>query len=379
METELGSVKHCNLRRQKVRYESVDDPTNRILFDATDGSIIVRDFDDSLPSTIVMIGFFDGLMLSRDHLYQLLACKCNRDQSNKNDRTIASVRWAKHVKGVPGKCFDNAVVVEIWLNGKKAHTKVSSKKIQICGVKSPQIGNLLAEIVVDHLFQVQEYIEKIKSEEYLFVEAIQWLIDNSFGDSLEVYASEPIEAPNGKGKCFAYGEMINDYKIQYPSDIPKEYCDHVRQFIDRTTDLSYHYQLVKRANLFSTISDIVTPDFGLNRTTYSMINHNYYLGFVPNRYKLIEKLNELGYDSNFANMAKSLVVVKILSKEPNDVDMITRKKALTKCVQTFTFYPKGSLLQSGCDEDTMRSCYCQLMLDLVKIKNDIEIKIKAKK
>ncbi|CAK7994583.1 Hypothetical protein POVR1_LOCUS107 [uncultured virus] len=364
--------------RQMVLYQSVNDPTNRILFEQDDGSILVRSFEDSKPSTIVMVAYFDGIMISDRCLYELIACKHHRDQTEKENQSIASVRWLKKYKGVPGGSFKNTVTVDIWLNGEKAHTKVTKKKIQICGVKSPEVGHELAAIVLDHILEVQSYIEWVRSDRLMFVESIQWLICHCYGEAKSIYVTEQIEAPNKK--TFTYGRTTCDYVLKYPpiKDIPEDYREHIIDFMNRSTDLLYHYQLVGRANLFLNDEDIITPDFDVIAVTFSMINHNYHLGFIPNRYKLVEKLKELGYNADFANAAKSVVVVKVCSKAPCDTTKITRKIESTMSVQTFTFYPRGSLLQSGCDIDAMRSCYCRLILDIVKIKKEIEITPKRK-
>jgi hypothetical protein len=279
---------------------------------------------------------------------------------------VLSVRWNGVVKGVKGKCFPNAMIIDLWFHGAKYHTKLfQNGKLQICNLKSYQEAWDLIKTVCTILRKATEYISYLKVHTRINALALRWLRDNSKGEAFEyLITSEQRKDP-------VYGNVrfcsrVTEYRIQWPEEIPDEYLDIVNDFKLRNSDLSRdkvaYLALVARVKkiIKFSLEGVIDPDsednsFSIKNLKYVSCVTRYDLGFDINRYELNKLMIELGYDCYFSNQTSSKVRVKVPNTQPFDKKLVHRSD--TSGTELFVFNPRGTVTHNGYMESMMKKTF----------------------
>lgn len=357
-----------------------------VLSDVVDGKIYIKKLDDVPVTTITGIAPLNVCIRDSEAIYYLLPVWTS-DHKSLVPGNISSIRLNGKCRGAKGGFFKNSATIDIYTGEKQLSTKLSSKKIQMCGAKSLDMATRGAEYLVNHINECVDFISYIHQNKSLYVEAGNWLLDNCKGQSVQVE------------NCVVQGRinmvnLVSDWLISYPDEsvVPEEYKYIVSKIIYRLSDINYRCELVPILEYYSSLAptDILgnvrvnmsyledqslaedpilpvgTPVSTL-KVGRSMVNYNYKLGFKIDRYKLANILKSKGMGVQLVNTVNSYIRVEMSSSIENDEYVIRRKGSHSK--QLFLIYMSGSVMHSGPGGDCMANCYYNFMIEIAQVRD----------
>lgn len=342
---------------ETVHYDSQTDGGPSPIIRKNEDGIHLRSFKDSKQIVDVRVVNIAGSVNDKYDLYYLLPCETVSTERKNFD--IISVRYEGMSKGLPGGSFKNTVILDLWYEGRKIHTKPSGKKLQMCGRISSSLSIAVAEHVIAKVNDCQRYLDEVSAEVDAFKEAIQWLKANSVGE--EVSTQKEIVV-NG----VTYLKYSPDNYICWPGNGDH----HAQEFISRSSDLKFVSEISLRAECILGMPKLLDAPMRVENTTMSMINYSYNLGFKIKRRVLAEKLAEMGYKAYYLNSERPLCIVYIPDTDQVDSRLFARRSKKAS-VQSFIFRESGSVQHSGLDVSKMETGYILLMVDVISLRKDI--------
>lgn len=346
-------------------------PCSNIFFD-WDGTRFTKNFDDYNISTITAVTLLDGENKDLMALMYLVPVVGSYRRSGARPGEITSYRWLGQIRGDHGGFFKNSPFVDIMVNGKTdpISAKVSKHKIQMCGCKSMDMGREISVYISIHINNALEFIRSIKNDILGFLDASEWLLENSKGEQVSI----PYQVTS---EGFTIVEETLDNVVQWPSEmiVPEQYRYFVTQIMMRCDDVIYHSELEKRIEYYQKLDpSLVTDGAKIHKIGKSMVNYNYHLGFRVDRDILNEIMNSMGIMCNYLNIKNSCVTIEMYSTIDNDDDVI-KKKPERWSKQTFRVQLSGNVMHSGPGGDAMKDCYYKFCSIINRIRPSIEIPV----
>jgi hypothetical protein len=316
-------------------------------------------FKDIYSPQMVFVVKLNSPIKNRRELYCSLPCEI---KDTYNDGDITSIRWMGLIKGKKGGFFPNAMMLDIYIDGKEEHTKIfENGKIQICNASSEnkciEIANKICHVLMEanyYLYNIikkdtyrcffDKLLEKSKGEQFLSINSLKLKfpknVDSEFG-RME-FCKHIIE------NRIVWPDFSDESDALISADLKKRFSDILE------LDVAY-VALVSRINLFMSLPKIdenieYSPTFAKK----CCIIITFYFGFSPNMYELNSFFLSKGYDSHFPNICGS-------------------KLYLMRDQDKMTFYPKGFVRFSGRNINSMEKTYKDIMQHLVLIKDKIKL------
>lgn len=320
-----------------------------------------------IPYQIVFMAKLKESYVDRLPIFCSIPCEIKHTYE---EGDVLSVRWNGVIKGIHGKCFPNAMIIDVWFHGAKYHSKLfHNGKLQICNLKSYQEAWELVGTICNILRKATEYITYLKEHSNVNAYALKWLRDNSKGKPFEYLKTfEHCKDP-------VYGNVrfcsrVTEYRIQWSKEIPQEYSEIINDFKLRNSDLSRDKvpylalkARVKKIIKFSLESPINTNpnenSFSIKSLKYVSCVRRYDLGFNINRYELNKLMIELEYNCYFSNQTSANVRVKIPNTQSFNKKLVHRSD--TSGNELFVFNPRGTVTHNGCMETLMKKTFKSFM------------------
>lgn len=337
------------------------------LFIGDDGNCYIRNFHDLKVSTMTLVALFNGLVSDLGSIFYLLPCTHRSISGLRHPAgTITSIRWNDMVRGEDGSCFKNVVIFNIWTKAKKVSCKLAPMKIQMTGTPSIQMGEEASEYLLKHVNHAIDFIEMIKAEPDIYMEAMEWLLKACRGETISTYQIV------GSLQDLNVYDLVDDMTILWPckDGIPHKYSRFVEEMMNRCQDYNYISELTGVIGYFSRlVSSEVSSRLTLRKVGRSMVNYNYDLGFCIDRRVLYDILRDNYKHANFPNTLRHSVEFIMYSTVPDD-DLVIRRDS-THSKQTFLIHLAGNVMHSGPGGSAMEECYYRFMSIIARIKHFI--------
>lgn len=303
---------------------------------------------------------------------------------------ILSMRFSGDTRGIirstSGRFFKNSITIDLSTREKNVSIKLSKSKIQMCGASSEQQGREGAQHLIDHLLAIQDDLDYVQNKMQTPAgvsvspaeETLEWLIKKTRGSPTQrdVYILETrlVQDENGeevevKEPVFSHTEP--DHKIITPQDLSDAPDRRVAEFLVRHyADFDYHSFFVSEMKWMLTVEQIATRPLSIKKILKAMVNYNYELGFIVDRYNLYEEmLDRNGFVSSYDNCVEHCVKIK-LPYIPDEDEGVVRRKNKIPC-HCFLVYRSGVVTQTGPGEEKMREAYNLFWKSILEIKDRI--------
>lgn len=116
------------------------------------------------------------------------------------------------VKSKSKRSFLNSITIDICTSKKNINAKLSGEIIQMCGPDSEELARETAQHIINHVLKLQNELDYINKDLDKKDKAIEWLINNSIGESY-IVDEETQEIVDLKT-----GEIINEENIVIGTD-----------------------------------------------------------------------------------------------------------------------------------------------------------------
>jgi hypothetical protein len=184
------------------------------------------------------------------------------------------------------------------------------------------------------------------------------------GKPIQIIRRKPIEAM-----------IVNSITI--PDTYPDKYPDGIDErvvnfYLKYAPDFVYHHVYCQFLESIVDITEIISPDLGIDSLNMAMINYSYSLGMSINRWELVNRIRgRNGFTARFDNSADHCVTISLPYENNNnsyeEQTTKTSRKKKEKC-HTFMVYKSGIVTQSGPDIEAMREAYYLFMETIKDIK-----------
>lgn len=295
--------------------------------------------------------------------------KCKLPHSD-TPGTIFSVRHKGNVRGIirtNAGPFKNAVTIDISTSVKNLSVKLSPTSVQLTGASSRADGVEATTHVINHILNIQRLIERIRADEDITADAIQWVKENTRST---LCAREYQVAKQCTGMVLNITRTVYDHSITKPTVEVPDHLDGelVALFLSLSDDFLYHSDFCRKLDFLPSVPNAIdtlegedtTPELTIEHVNVAMMNYNYSLGFEVDRARLNMFMhNNSGFVSRFNNEFTNCVTVE-LPYEPPPGATIKRRKNKVPHV-TFLVYFSGSVTLSGPGGTIMEDAYYLFM------------------
>jgi len=269
--------------------------------------------------------------------------------------------------------FKHSISIDISTSVKNINVALSSLKMKISGSPSEdgKLGLEAAGLVIDHIINTQNMINKIKSNKDIAEKTISWIIKNTKGE--KILRENIINS----GKFMIHNE-IEDFTIRYPMYfIPDELDIDIAKFlISLINDFAYHSDMCEKISSMLNVPDVINSSNNLlkiEHMNFVMVNYNYHLLFNINLEILDQCIHgKNNFYSHYNNDLSNCVTVE-LAYDPSINPAIKRKKNKVPRI-TFLCYKSGSVTHSGPGGLLMSESYYLFMITIAEIRHLIESK-----
>lgn len=291
--------------------------------------------------------------------------------------SIIALKHYDQVRGIiksEKKGFKHSISIDISTSLKNINVQLSSLKMKICGSPSEdgKLGLEAAELVINHIENIQNMINKIKSNRDIAERTINWVVNNTKGE--KILREHKIH----KGKLII-SNQIEDFTIIYPRYfIPDELdIDIARFLISLINDFVYYSDMCEKINSMLNVPDVITiiddEPLRIQSMNFVMVNYNYHLFFNINLESLDTHIHgKNNFYSHYNNDLSNCVTIE-LAYDPSINPAIKRKKNKIPRI-TFLCYKSGSITLSGPGSHIMAESYYLFMITIAEIKHLIESK-----
>ena len=285
--------------------------------------------------------------------------------------SIIALKKEFEVRGIvksEKKGFKHSISIDISTSVKNINVALSSFKMKICGspCEDGRLGLEAAQLVIDHIINIQNMINKIKSNKDIAEKTIDWIIKHTKGEKI----LREVISTHGK---FTVYDQIEDFTIRYPMYfIPDELDIDIAKFlISLINDFAYHSDMCGKISSMLNVPDVINSTDDLLKIkdmNFAMVNYNYHLLFNIDLEKLDECIHgKNNFFSHYNNDLSNCVTIE-LAYNPNINPAIKRKKNKIPRI-TFLCYKSGSITHSGCGGSIMRESYYLFMMTIAEIKH----------
>lgn len=266
--------------------------------------------------------------------------------------------------------FKNGISINISTTQKNLNLKLSPDTIQMCGSTSDELCREGSNYIVNNIRHIKHCQDRIQQEPETANLALQWVKENTRGESLQRYVWQLHEFQNVNLRIQTPANMDNSIIIpnQFPSEIDEELT---KFYLVRAKDFLYHYDFYRYLDHVNTLPPIIQQPLEISETVIAMLNYNYSLGFRINRFKLNELMDgHNGFVSRYNNALRTSVTIE-RPYDPVNTRVIKRRKGkITK--HTFLVYGSGSVMQSGPGGESMRDIYYEFRNIIEELRPYIE-------
>ena len=394
---------------------------------------IEKEFDQMLPTTITHIVTFENT-LDYKTAFHLLDVTYPSDIASDNNSKykkkgevystslssstlhrgdIISVRYKGKYRGLPGKSFRNAVIIDIVTKRKLLSLKLNSGGLQTCGSLSDGMILEASKYMVDHLNRIQNLLDKIHTNPEVTRRTADWVRQVTRGEEFAILNDTPyvvdlglvkewrkekditktldymnntmtvqadgtftldLNPSNQTGQISEEQKqqmvtMLNNCMITNKIVIPADYHNppagvdkEIALFLIKLSlDFHRYDHYLRHINYILSIREIMKGRISLGQIMKSMVNYNYQLPYNIDRSKLRDQVN--GKDQFIAlfdpnvDHGVSIILPGII---PEHLRNRIRKRNDDGSVK-FIVYKKGTITQSGPCEDYCRNAYIRLM------------------
>ncbi len=324
-------------------------------------------FDQLTERQMVFVGIISSEVEYRNLLYCGIPCSLKTDYKNSD---VVSVRMDGWVKGKPGGCFPNAMILDIYYNG-DVHTKIfSTNKIQFCNMPDKDTALKVINIVCDILTKANEYVCSIIKNLALFEKFSCWLLKKSFGEEFKQPNTFQLKNDYDLGNM-EFGEWSTENSINWPfvAEIPDEFIQVEESFREKCSDILSktsipHIVLSARINALISAKPS-DKHYTVNSLKICSITQRFYLGVKLDRYRFATEMEKKGYDIYFPNTTSAKVFLYIKNTSQIDTNKMLRRDISGD--EKITFYPQGCVKHDGSDLDLMKKTYNNIMPDIFQI------------
>lgn len=274
---------------------------------------------------------------------------------------IWSVRSETSARGIirPGKesNFRNAITVDMATSKKNINLKLSAENIQMCGATSIEMVVEASNLIINHLYKIQEDLDYISANPEANKAIISWMKENLKGEPFkDVYI---LPTPSSCG--MAISEWIRESEPQifsqliYPEELPPMLDERIFNFyIRQIVDYNAYEPFIRAVETLK--MKIITLPLKALDIRKVMVNFNYDLGFSINRWELSKNISQFpGFISRYDNTTDHSVTIQ-LPYELTD-EMKKTRKSKKKPYHTFIVYKSGLVTQSGPNEELIEGAY----------------------
>ena len=291
--------------------------------------------------------------------------------------SIIALKHKDQVRGIvksEKEGFKHSISIDISTSEKNVNVQLSSLKMKICGSASEdgKLGLEAADLVINHIENIQNMINKIKANKDIAEKTINWVIENIKGEKILR------ETITHNGRLTIY-DQIEDFTIVYPKYfIPDELDINIAKFLlSLVNEFVYHSDMCEKINSMlnapDVINDINDIPLKIHCMNFVMVNYNYHLLFDINLENLDKYIHgKNNFYSHYHDGLSKCVTIE-LAYDPIINASIKRKKNKVPRI-TFLCYKKGSVTHSGPGNNIMRESYYLFMITIAEIKHLIESK-----
>lgn len=288
------------------------------------------------------------------------------------------------------KPFRNVVTVDISTEVKNISAKLTKDSIQMCGASSKEDGESAAQHIINHLLEIQKYLDELSENQERAAEIFNWLKNVTRGQKITREITD--------GNTFEDLDIVSeveDYTIN--SNISGN-TPMISYLLSLKEDFAYHSDYVNKLDFIYTLRTLVSRNLSIGSSDISMLNYNYSLGFDVNRSALDKafKENPEGFYSNFNNALAPQVSIQLPYEPKINIDQYTIIKQIKEGDQaqfdlinairerkqkrkkkkvphhTFLVYKSGSVTQSGPGGEIMEEAYYKFMNKIADIATQIK-------
>lgn len=287
---------------------------------------------------------------------------------------IISLKQDDQVRGIVKsykKGFKHSISIDISVSIKNINVQLSSKKMKISGSPSEngELGLEGANLVINHIQNIQNVIDKIKADDEIAKKTIDWIIENTKGDKITR------ENRTSVGKLIINNQFEDHIIISPKYFIPDELdIDIARFLLSLVSDFIFHSEMSEKIksilNVPNVIKEIGNELLKIDAMNFAMVNYNYHLSFKINLKILDEKIHgKNNFFSHYNNDLSNCVTIE-LAYDSSINPAIKKKKNQVPRI-TFLCYATGSVTHSGPGGDIMRESYYLFMITMAEIKKYI--------
>lgn len=269
------------------------------------------------------------------------------DNKKKNDYpvgppgTILGLGYRQQTRGIPLKTsakFRNSISMIMSSTYKNIRIKLAKSCIHMCGLKTYMDGIYNAQLILDHIHEVQNIVKIIQQKPYLYQECRDFLKSSLKGEEVIIKVDDntsridyKIDLDNFHNHHFQCrgpeSIRVIDFFLKHVRDY--EHLGSYLTFLDRIKNLK-----------------IKTNDIQITTSYTAMINLNYHLGFHVDRDKFFKFFKgKDGFVSIYDNNIHNYVKLE-LKYESDNVNFIKKKQKKIPH-HTFIIYHTGAITQSG--------------------------------
>ena len=279
---------------------------------------------------------------------------------------ILSARYKGHSRGIVknsnGNYFRNSITIDIGTAEKNINMKLSKNKIHMCGATSSAQAMSAANLLIGHLYSIQEILDHMEANPEVTQRTFDWLRVSLKGEEMEV-PSFTISMDQV--------EPIIANMIATPTSLPDDVDKLVHDFlIKQTPNFWCHQDFCSHLDWIRNVKRVIVPPIGVIEVQKIMVNYNYDLGFGINRWNLFNKINGLnGFAARYNNASDHSVTVELPYVVPEGMK-INRRKDKVHC-HIFIVYKSGLVTQSGPNQELMKGAYELFNQTINEIRGDI--------
>lgn len=272
--------------------------------------------------------------------------------------SILSMSHQGDIRGIirnHSNSFKNAVTIDIATRKKNINVKLAPASLQMCGASSMEDGIEAATHILNHLKYIQEILIEIQADLNAATKCIEWVSDNTKGESIKKPFLEIRECPNLTLNIYSEKDEFTIVKpsIPVPDNLNVKICNFLLGLCD---DYMYHGDMCKKLHFITKVTNIIEDSLEIEDIAQAMVNYNFKLGIEIDRDALSRNIDgRNGFVSHF-NIAFSTSVRVELPYQPAPSQAIKRRKNKVPHI-TFLVYKSGSVTQSGPGGKIMEDSY----------------------
>jgi hypothetical protein len=278
------------------------------------------------------------------------------------------------VRSLTKKFFSHSTTIDVSCRDKMVSVKLAPNSIHMCGLTSSDMSYECAGYIIQHLIDVQKYLDFITNEPIEAEKCFSWIKDNTTGEEVKRKVSSNMTTKDGR--TLVFNREVKDNYLKCPEEIPNEInADFIRYILNVCNDYEFLSDLTKKIDWIRTIKNVYVETPRLIKFSSIMINYNYELGFPVDRFALcmeinkINEMNEMTGDpskrerriyARYDNRIDYSVSIELLKDGNGSVAKKTRKKTGVAST-TLIVYQSGNVTLSAGTEELARESYYMFM------------------